>query len=308
MKILTLICCFLLLFHFNDTKAQAYFPISDKNALWDIVLYPDPEGPYPFPYVNHFKYRLVGDTLINSISYQKLIRTTFNIACSVDSTTELYGFLRNDTELHNVYFRSIYQTDESLLYDFRLQVGDTLKGSVFINSDKFAVGAIDSILINGKYHKRYSIKLREFFTDEYLIEGVGTTIGLLEPISEFWPFYKLRCYSQNGQLGYLSPWAAECRLESDTCYTDIDKKTSLPKVELFPNPARDHVYIYLNLGNQPGNDYLCTLYDLTGRLLYQKELINFLLLDCSTYSRGLVFYRISSKANQMELNGKIILQ
>jgi len=214
MKTFTLITILLLLT--ISTKAQMYYPISDTTAVWDIVLYPDPEGPYPFPFENHFKYRLKGDTIINSISYQKIIRTNFKVVCSVDSTAELFGFLRNDTESHKVYYRDGYQTEEKLLYDFNLKVGDTLKGSVFLYLNPFTVSAIDSILINNNYHKRYSIKLREVLMDEYLIEGVGTTVGLLERVSEFWPFYELRCFSQHGQLGYLNPRVTDCRLESDT--------------------------------------------------------------------------------------------
>jgi hypothetical protein len=306
MKTINVISFLFLLLNFSNVKAQTYYPISDTNAVWDIVLYPDPQGPYPFPYVNHFKYRLDGDTLINSISYQKLLRTSFNIVCSVDSTTELYGFLRNDIEMRKVFYRDIYSADELLLYDFNLKVGDTLKGSVFLYLNPFTVSAIDSILINNNYHKRYSINLREFFMDEYLIEGVGTTVGLLERVSEFWPFYELRCFSQNGQLGYLSPRVTDCRLESDTCYVGIYDQLVLPKIRIFPNPAKD--YLYLNLDEQTNINNLFTLYDITGRVLYQKEFISSLMLDCSTYERGIVFYRISSIANQQGIGGKIILQ
>ena len=44
------------------------------------------------------------------------------------------------------------------------------------------------------------------------------------------------------------------------------------------------------------------------RVLNQKKLTNSLILDCSTYGRGLVFYSISTTANQQGISGKIILQ
>lgn len=308
MKTLKFLLLFFICIGARVVFSQTYYPITDTNAVWDVVLYPDPENPFPPMYENHFEYRLEGDTLINNITYQKLIRTTINTLCSVDTFTDLHGFLRNDIESHKVYYRARYQIDELLLYDFSLQVGDTLKGSVFITMTAFTVGAIDSILINDYYHKRYSIFVWEDFTGDYLIEGIGTSVGLIEPISGFWPFYKLRCYSENGQLGYLSPWATECRLESDTCYVGIEEQTDEPKVQIFPNPVRDYLYVYLNTTKQENPDFLFTLYDITGRIIYQDHLFNSLMLDCSSYSRGLVYYRISSTTNQPVISGKILFQ
>jgi hypothetical protein len=276
--------------------SQTYYPISDTNAVWDIVLYPDPEDPYPPMHENHFKYRLKGDTLINSITYQKLIRTYINTLCSIDTSTETYGYMRNDIESRKVYYRYNYQTEESLLYDFSLQIGDTLKGSVFENSDEFTVSAIDSILINDNYHKRYSINLREFFMYEYLIEGIGTTIGLIERVSEFWPFYKLRCFSENGQLGYLDPWATECRLETDSCYVGIGEITNGPKVLVIPNPAKTNELFSIDLSKskQEGIKTI-DLYDIRGRKLVQIISPVFPLAIKSPEKAGLYFLRLSYK-------------
>lgn len=290
---------------------QNYYPISDTTAVWDIIEPPDPEGPSGQPpYLNHFKYRLEGDTLIGSYTYQKLVRTNIDIYCSANTSTELYGFIRNNIELLQVFYRGINEVDETLLYNFNLQIGDTLTGTVFGAQvqNEYTVGAMDSILINNNYHKRYSINLRGFFFNKYLIEGVGTTVGLLEAVTEFWPFYDLRCYSQNGQLGYISPFTTECRLYTDTCYVGIEVKTEGSKVQVFPNPARDYLYIYMNNPQQENSGRRFTLYDITGRILYTNTLVYSLMLDCSAFSRGLVYYRISTSLNRPDIRGKILFQ
>ena len=291
--------------------AQTYYPVFDTTAVWDILEPTDPQGPSGQPpYLNHFKYRLQGDTLINSFTYQKLMRTNIDIYCSANTSTELYGFIRNNIELRQVFYRGINEVNETLLYNFNLQIGDTLTGSVFSTQvqNEYTVGAKDSILINNYYHKRYSINLRGFFFNKYLIEGVGTTVGLLEPVTEFWPFYDLICFSQNGQLGYISPLATECHLYTDTCYVGIEVKTDVSKVQVFPNPARDYLYVYM-YNPQQGNPGWCfTLYDMTGHVLYTKQLVSSLMVDCSTYCRGLFYYRISSTLNLPEISGKILFQ
>ena len=301
--LLILILCLVHRFVFSQT----YYPIPVSNAVWDIVLYPDPEDPYQPPYRNHFLYRPAGDTLVNGIAYQKLNRIMINTKCSVDTSVELRGFIRNDIESRKVYYRDISQGAESLLYDFNLLVGDTLKGSVFM-SISYQVGEIDSILIINNYHKRYSIYFGGYFSGKYLIEGVGTTVGLIERVTGFWPFYDLRCFSQDGQLGYLSPWATDCQLETDTCYVGIDENINAPKVQLFPNPARDYLYVSMNNTLHPSAEFLFTLYDISGRIIYKGQFVNSLFINCATYTRGLFFYRISSKSQRTDIFGKVLFE
>ena len=66
--------------------------------------------------------------------------------------------------------------------------------------------------------------------------------------------------------------------------------------ELYPNPTRDMVYI--DLQKSPSTDNQVMLYDLNGKLLYQRALVNpetgLMDLSLKEYPKGVYIIRISS--------------
>lgn len=126
-------------------------------------------------------YTISGDTIINQISYHKLWECDrFN-----NLLTNL-GFLREEDK--KIYYRvhislCRFTENEILLYDFTKQVGDTIK-HVTQNGQTFTtthIIAIDTILIEGKYRKRY--KVVQYWSSsipDSWVEGIGSiTNGLL---------------------------------------------------------------------------------------------------------------------------------
>jgi hypothetical protein len=243
-----------------NTMAQQYQPIPDSNAVWDIVFFRDPAFPDLPPYHSHFKYSIKGDTILDNFLYSKIFRTLINVQCSNDTSVSLYGFVRNDVINKKVYYHSIDNNAEELLYDFDLQIGDTLQGSVFLN-DYWTVGVIDSIPVHDVFHKRYEILLNSYFLGYYLIEGIGTSLGLFERVVEFWPIHDLRCFTLNDNLVYTSQYATECGLETDTCFVDVEE-VAKTVARVYPNPANSYVIFELHTKIPVGT---ITITDFTGR-------------------------------------------
>jgi hypothetical protein len=292
---------------FNLTSlAQQYQPIPDSNAVWDIVFFRDPAFPDLPPYHSHFKYSIKGDTVLDNLLYSKIFRTFINIHCSNDTSVSLYRFVRNDVINKKVYFYSIDNNAEELLYDFDLQTGDTLKGAVFLNTN-FTVGVIDSIPIHDVFHKRYEILINNYFFQYYLIEGIGTSLGLFERVVEFWPIHDLRFFTLDGSLAYTSQNAIACELETDTCFVDVKEVSETRGLKVFPNPVNNVLNIEIN--DRILKNTLCNLsiYDLYARCLLNIDFYNNVQVNLSSFMDGVFFYQINFKGSRRIYNGKLIL-
>jgi hypothetical protein len=230
------------------SKEQTYVPFPDSNAVWQEVLLPYPPGPMP-AYLQHFHYSVSGDTLINDISYKKLFVTIYNTECSLDSTGPYYaGGIRNNTDEKKVYYFDSNGLEELLLYDFTLDVGDTVPMSFINDSYPYLyVESIDSVLIGDHFRKSY-IYAQDTYPPITVIEGIGAETGLLEPLEIFELISMLRCYHQDHSLLWINPNVDSCNLETDTCLTiSIPERISDNRLLLiYPNPASDIIYLYLS--------------------------------------------------------------
>ncbi|MEI6817714.1 MAG: T9SS type A sorting domain-containing protein [Bacteroidota bacterium] len=154
-----------------------------------------------------------GDTIIGSFHYQKLLQSGYKTAylypywcCAYVNTYK--GAIRQDTLQKKIYINVGNQ--DTLLYDFNLSLGDTLSFVAYnSNQDTNIVTNIDSIQIENNYRKRFNISVlhrhNNLLDSNYvsLIEGIGSTYGLLDPIT---PYFEsgssLECFSLNSQTLY----------------------------------------------------------------------------------------------------------
>lgn len=155
--------------------SQIDFP--KTSATWKYVFYDNTE-----PAVSKVNFHLLGDTLINNVTYQK--------------TEE--GFLR--TEDKKVYFLPNDSVETYLLYDFNLDIGDGFPntwGYVPGEPDTAYVQQIDSVLTNFGYRKRW-----RFEQGGEWIEGIGSTWLLTRPIYQksVSGFYSLLCFENGDSL------------------------------------------------------------------------------------------------------------
>ena len=199
----------------------------------------------------YHQYILEGDTTIGLYTYKKIKEGTSwytflpNPPYQIITYTfyPYIGCIRNDSLNKKVFFVEKNSLVDTLLYDFNLSIGDTLPISyVYSGNPVMTVSAIDSINTNGKYYKRFKFQ-GGGWTNEYLIEGIGSTFGPLESIKLFFEDVDiLRCFKDNDSIiNHGSP------IFDDWCdvFTGIDELLS-SAISIHPNPTTGDLSINLN--------------------------------------------------------------
>jgi hypothetical protein len=260
-------------------QAQSILPLPDSGAVWvntygEVIFHPRPHCPVK----EVTNYCAPGeDTLINSLTYSKLM------ICG-----GLYkGGFRNDSG--RVYFIPSDSTQEYLLYDFTVDVGDTVE----VYYESFGGGVlgdviiqqIDSLLLNGVYHRL----IYNTLSGDGWLEGVGNLQGILmesyNNISNY--CLRLHCCSENGvQIYGDNPGGASCPLDFS-----VEEK-AVSSGLIYPNPARDILY-FDDFDSPPEN---IKVYDISGKLLYHIDRADELQLE-THYSGALMI--------EFEIRGEI---
>lgn len=232
-------------------KAQAYKPFPTSGAVWREY-----QTGYQCDCCSEYQISITGDTIINAMTYHKLVKTGIMYEQTVfGDCTNLFwyninhylGSFRNDSLNKRVYFYPAFGISEYLLYDFNLNIGDTTETYLSFGMEPTIVTAIDSVLISNVYHRR--LKLNDCISPPlYIIEGMGSTFGLLslwicwEPIFEH--ISELVCFKQNDQTVYPN-MSFNCELISSD--NSINENTKNLQVFVFPNPAHDLITIKTSL-------------------------------------------------------------
>ena len=190
---------------------------------------------------DQLKFYCKGDTIINDTVYKKMYYTghTSSIDNPKNYVSGYLGAIRNDTVNKKVWY------NDKLLYDFNIQVGDTLHFGCHF----YIVDSYDSIAYCNKYHKRYKIINFDNQT-RHLIEGIGLDAGLIP--RECSPNHgSLLCYQEvNNEL------CTEC--EDFTNIEDVNYES----VVIYPNPTNGFISIVA-----PERVSFVEIFDLNGRLL-----------------------------------------
>lgn len=279
----------LLLFYSLSTTSQTsvYHPFPDSSALWNFQREIFCQF---FLSYEHYSIQITGDTTINNQTYHVLNTrsiTTDNPSCSGWGGIGYRGAIRQDTVLKKVYYVQPTDSVEQLLYDFNLQVGDTVRG--FTQEGIYGtdtVVEIDSVLIGSDYRKRWLIN-SEYLV--YLIEGVGCTNGLIElspgNVIDGITTY-LSCFSQNNATLYPYP-TYSCNL------VDLVNNIDAPKIVISPNPFHSETKIIFD------PDFLfseLSVYNTMGRLVISEKIngeADYLFLR-NSLSEGMYFINLTS--------------
>ena len=283
----------ILLFCANSGKSQTwiYHSMPDSNAVWNFeAINPCPQIVNLF---QNFSITISGDTTINSITYHKLF-TPFvfesYIGTNCGSTFPGYkGAIRQDTLLKSVYIVKPFNNTEQLLYDFTLQVGDTLKGVIAsISVDADTVISIDSILVGGSYRKKWNIT-----NGISIIEGLGSTYGLVQNstaglIGTFSNF-SITCFSQNGASIYPNNTISCPLITSLNTLNEIVKE-----IKIYPNPSKGIFIVDFN-GLEIKE---IILNDLFGQLILKENTSNSINLSIDNLKTGLYILTIIDKNNK----------
>jgi len=125
---------------------------------------------------------------------------------------------------------------DELLHEFDLVVGQTLPLSYTNWNEDITVVAVDSVLIGSEMRARYELGNS---WAQYLIEGVGSSHGLFEQLSNFFDCgFGLECFGL-GADGYYPPeWEGGCDLMMGATEPDGAARFSIS-----PNPTHGPVLI-----------------------------------------------------------------
>ncbi|MBI4931553.1 MAG: T9SS type A sorting domain-containing protein [Bacteroidetes bacterium] len=177
-------------------QTAVYHPFPDSNASWNERCF----GLNPSHTCMNEDYRTLyinGDTVIGAYTYHKIYHAGYTAySCWNPPTNPVYQSynvyydcaIRQDSLQKKVY---IYMFGDTLLYDFNLNLGDTVPPT-YSNSGMFIVKTIDSVLVGNKYHKRFTVE--DSFVTDTLIEGIG---------SVFFGLYNMRWIYPDGGCNFF---------------------------------------------------------------------------------------------------------
>jgi hypothetical protein len=224
------------------TNAQTYYKFPDSNAVWTETQ------------SSVTKFAVKGDSIYNTFTYKKYYMV--NDTNLSTATYTYFAMVRQDIPNKKVFGIKKDSTSEKLLYNFNLNVNDSVRVfnlfALYVfnysNGNKLKVYAKDSVLINGNYRKR--LKLGDWgggsaYSDadyDYWVEGIGSvtygifnsgTSGILITDACF-PI--LLCQKQNGLLNYLNPTYNSCFAIQCTGVGISKQNVKNEELKIYPNP------------------------------------------------------------------------
>lgn len=273
-----------LLFLACTTKAQN---LLDENNLWMNVIESINTG------VSYRFYHLDGDTVIASTAYKKLYSK------SDEPTSEweyIYGMREDSTG--KVFFVLRNRTEERLLYDFNLAVGD----SFFIcNHVYIEVTSIDTVIMeNGEQRKRIQFDPGP----ETWIEGIGSMDGIVADGGTWYCIttgeatFFLNCFTQNGEIVFKREFSPYLCLDGTTAVKDPETTA----LNLYPNPFSSSTTLELPDNVLPG---VLNIFNLLGELVGQREIEEqYTTIYRSDLPGGIYAYQFVGREGQVKV-GKV---
>ncbi|MEX2380295.1 MAG: T9SS type A sorting domain-containing protein [Vicingaceae bacterium] len=227
-----------------DIRAQSYVPFPEKNAVWtEFEIWIDPH-PKDNSTCTDIIYETNGDTIINNTRYIKLYRTMTTFIyqfsrCSniysilfPPSYNKLYGFYRNDTNQMKVYFWDLYSSNERLLYDYDINVNDTINQNLIQGTKKVWVDSIVNQTFSNNNRRVYYLSNKSV-----MIEGIGYTSGLIRQGRVADAHDHLACMQLNS-VSIFSQYTG-CQ----NIITSIQKKEEEDFINIYPNPTEGFVQL-----------------------------------------------------------------
>ncbi len=301
-------------------QTNVYHPFPDSGAVWmmQFTQWCELAPSFPYPHFNYdYQYSLNGDTIINGTKYTKVFRENLftncifvsppnNYTCTAPTYYSSYWLAyRNDTITKKVW--AINSGPEFLLYDFSLNIGDTMKGT---NCEAVIIG-IDSILIGTDYRKKFVVDVG-LVNGCWIIEGIGN-VGNQSGGSMSGPFgegccsvcvcnvaWNFNCFIQSGISLY--PDTSTCQaINGINALTPLRVPTTI-----YPNPCKGIFTISYHSSSQQVTLHLT---DVTGKIVFTQRLNNMQSaeqINAMGLSDGFYLYELVSDDKVLS-TGKIIL-
>jgi hypothetical protein len=285
---------------FNTTAFSQWY---SDNSIW----YFNKQEQVSFQAHGYTKYTIEKDTLINSISSRMVIVNGETYNGNILNTDTVFVYENNN----KVYYWN--NTEFKLMYDFNLNVGDTINIEIINNCDSVSPIIIDSVNIvniDGIDLRKQFISFTGYSSGDSIIsnyeilEFVGYEQNFIFApsciYSEAFVYTGLRCFS-NENFNYKSLWWQEhydsiaCdELINETYINEIDKSGI---INIFPNPAKDNLQITIN--NTKSNKITVFVYDIFGQEVSSTLLFdNKATIDVSHLQSGVYFIKINNKVSK----------
>jgi len=221
------------------SKLDAQISYFENDPVWRLTHGWSQDG-FNVIYT-YYTYYVDGDTLVNDTAYHKMYTHRWNDSEVLG--TELKGLVRQ--EERKVFARDVdglwtLDNTDQLIYDFGLEVGDTIPQTplyLWPSNEPTTVESIDSLLIGDNYHRI----INSNDIDATLLEGVGHAQGFFEGMGiPFDHVYYLECYHKNNseiifsneQLGWWGSGTENCDLT-----ISIEEINDDRFISVFPNPS-----------------------------------------------------------------------
>lgn len=299
----TLIFLFLIVHSF--AQVNDYFL---NNPKWQ-VKYRYYDGSGWMGSSDEYNYTVVGDTIINFLTYKKIQRngvvTNIGFAgeplSSSSYSNSTYSALLRSVGKKMYYFGGgADSTSDILMYDYNLNVGDTVPlsiSSVYNGSPVLTVTAIDSFYTSAGYRKRFHLG-----ASLYLYEGVGTIGGLLEDLfgtPSIESTTELICFSLNDS-SYVPSVGLSCDVS-----TGVVEHTADEFALAFPNPFSNETLISTTVFLK---NAILHLYDSKGSLVKVLPFSGMSVsIDRGELNSGIYCYSIIETDHPTNISGKLIV-
>lgn len=300
-KIFSILTILVFTMNIGHGQTNIYHPFPDSNAFWSdrgTNMF------HPF-FLRNTRYGLKGDTTINNKTYHQVF-SLFDSTLSNPNSVYYAAIREEDRKIYTI----IGNSPETILYDFNLNVGDTI---TYTYPEIFSrvLSKIDSVqLYTGEYRKRYILDAIDYlgFSDT-VVEGIGSIqwVGLFNPlvtaIATNGDSYTFTCFKQNEIIYYLNN--PECDHCFCTFLTEIENIKVTEKLLISPNPFTFQTT--LKTDNYLQNATL-TLYNSLGQQVRQIPNISGMTFNLKRESLpiGLYFLKLSQD-NKTITTDKLII-
>lgn len=223
----------------SASYSQTYFKFPTSNAIWNYKIVGSLSYPYEWPVVVSLGSQITLDTL-----------QYIEVQWASQGNTGVDGAIREDTLEKKVYFHNF--TNEIVLYDFSLEVGDTIYYStnLYYNLDYYkVVDFIDSVNVSGQYRKRWHLTNSYMSMTDIWIEGIGSVYryGLLYPndpdlvLDASNPYFG--CFSHDTVI-FIDGSNCTGTCPCTNWLVEVEKIYKINEdVIIFPNPAKSTITV-----------------------------------------------------------------
>ena len=280
---------------------QQNFPLIKDGGVWRVVTISPPDPPLYPGSVFKEQFLMQGDTSFNNTVYKKIYTCDYSPAITnkvfyggirEDSLQKVYFFLDSNQYFNSLQSNFLKYRQEYLLYDFSLNIGDTLR--VVNPQDSILVlNKIDSVIIGNQYRKKWEFRYDFSGTTKVWVEGIGDLNGLFFPLQFDMVdiYHSLTCY-EDTTLFWTNP---ELSQNGTSCFSvGIEAKTSKSSISIkaYPNPVS--TIINFEFEKTYNHKMLLEIYDVLGQRIYDISISgneNNIKINLEGFNKGIYFYK-----------------